>query len=822
MKKPKEIIKFIKEIKKKNNYHWDKEGQEIIQKINQKNYNKEELKNILSILLITEEMPQNFFTNFWLTCSGANDLMNQNKGQYKKLVKAFDILVKNKHPFYLYLEKKMSVDLNRSFNHKKVNPTQENINQLRDILYAFTVRDVSLNYCQGFNTLVAYLLQMTNFKEEESFYLYSKLLESILPYDYYLHGIGIEAELNIINILLQKYEPDLMNHLTKLGAEMLLYSTLTQIITSLFIFKIDQNITNFAFNCFFGYALLEEKNEVFFYFYKIILALFRCFKNELLKCKKLEKINDILKLDKDLKKEIIQGIIYYTLFDESKNKLDIKYAKKIRKEEINKVIKSKKIKFNFNNENNIECNIFYPICVEECNVSSPLDLINVYEKINESKDDDDNNINNIINNEENDEQILKDIIIERRRHYCLVKSLKNKYSYHWEKEGQEIIQKINQKNYNKEELKNILSILLITEEMPQNFFTNFWLTCSGANDLMNQNKGQYKKLVKAFDILVKNKHPFYLYLEKKMSVDLNRSFNHKKVNPTQENINQLKNILSAFTVRNVSINYCQGLNSLVSYFLQMTDFNEEESFYLFLNLMENILPYDYYLHGIGVEAELNVINILLEKYEPDLMKYLNDLQGQMVLYSFISQCITSLLIFKMDQNITNFAFNCFFGFTLLEEKGDTFYYFYKIVLGIIKSLKKDLLKCQNIQQINELLKLENEQKKENLETIFYFTLFDNNKKNFDINYIKKLRRDEVNKIIKQKTIKFNFDNKENIPCDISYPICIEECNISTPLELVVSYKSLNEENENKINDEEDEKQILKDIIIERRKHYCQK
>jgi hypothetical protein len=107
-------------------------------------------------------MPNNFISNY----SGALDLMNKNKGQYKKLVKAFNIMIKRKHPFYLYMEIKISVDLNRSFNQKN-KPSEENIRQLRDILYAFTVRDVSLNYCQGFNTLVAYFLQTTNFKEEE-------------------------------------------------------------------------------------------------------------------------------------------------------------------------------------------------------------------------------------------------------------------------------------------------------------------------------------------------------------------------------------------------------------------------------------------------------------------------------------------------------------------------------------------------------------------------------------------------------------------------------------------------------------------------------
>ena len=37
------------------------------------------------------------------------------------------------------------------------------------------------------------------------------------------------------------------------------------------------------------------------------------------------------------------------------------------------------------------------------------------------------------------------------------------------------------------------------------------------------------------------------------------------------------NILYAFTVRNVSLNYCQGLNSIVGYFLRTMNFSEENT-----------------------------------------------------------------------------------------------------------------------------------------------------------------------------------------------------------------------------------------------------
>ena len=838
MPKIKDIIKFIKEKKKKYNYHWEKEGQELIQKVNQNNINKEELKKTLSILLITEDIPKDFITNFWMSCSGALELMNKNKGQYKKLVKAFDILIKNKHPFYLYMEKKIAIDVNRSFSPKYIKATPENFNQSRNILYAFTVRNVSLNYSQGLNGIVGYLLKMTNFKEEESFYLFLTLMEKILPYDYYLNGIGVEAELNIINKLLEKYEPDLLKHLNKLKCEIILFGSLGQFITSMIIFKTDPNITNILYNCFFGFTLLENNNEIFFYFYKIILAIFRTLKQDLMKCKNMEKINDVLNIENEQKKEIIQSIIYYTLFDDSKTKLDINYAKKLREEEVKKIINSKPLfTFKFKNENNIECNNNYPLCIEEYNVSSPIELKVIYEKgydKNIKKDDNNmNNINNInnINIEEDDESILKDIIVERRKHYCYLKKIKNKYDYHWEKEGQELIQKINQKDINKEELKKTLSILLLTEaNIPQDYILNFWLTCSGAREKMNENKGQYKKLVKAFNILIKNKHPFYLYMESKIAKDLNRTFNNSKNNVTEENIRQLRDILYAFTIRNVSINYSQGLNGIVGYLLRMTNFKEEESFYLFLTLMENILPYDYYLFGIGVEAEMNILNKLLELYQPEMIKYLNNLSFDSIIFitTALTKIITSLLIFQTNQNITNILFNCFFGFALLEDRNEIFFYFYKIILAIFKVLKHDLMKCEDKNKINEILKLDKEQNKETIQSIIYYILFDDSEDKLDINYIKKLREEEIKKLINNRKFKFNFQNENNIECNINYPLCVEECNNSFPIELNVIYENGYDKNEkkddnniNNINNEENDENILKDIIIERRKHLCQ-
>ena len=827
MKNNKDVIKFINQTRKKNNYHWDKEGEELLQKIASSKADKNELKNTLSLLLLTEEIPIDFVPRLWLTSARIEENINNNKQQYQKLVKAFDILIKNRHPLYLYMKNKISYDLNRSFNPNKVKATEENINQLKNILYAFTVRNVTLNYCQGYNTIASFFLQITNFKEEESFYLFLRLMEEILPYDYYLFGIGIEAETFILNKLIEEYEPEIINHLSKKeGGDLILYGILTQFITSLFSFKMDQNITIFFFNCLFGFYSLEETKNIFFYFYKIILAIFHSFKKEILKCKTDKKINELLNFDK-LPKEKIQCIIYYTLFDES---LDISYVKKIREENVNKIIQEKNIKFKYNNENNLECNINYPICIEEYDVKSKLYLNNYYRKgINIKNNNKTNNI--IINSEDDDESILRDIIIERRPHFCQVKLIKKKYNYSWEKEGNEIFTQINNNpnNLDKKKLKEMLSLLFLTQNIPKNLISTLWQSCTQLPEILNKNKGQYTKLLKAFDILIKNKHPFYIYIQKKISLDLNRTFSKEKLFQIPKNIDILKNVLYAFTVRNVSINYCQGLNTIVGHLLKMMDFKEEETFYLFLILLEKILPHDYYLFSIGVEADLNIIKLLLDKYEPDLMEHLKKINCDLILFGVFTQFITSLFTFKINESITNILFNCFFGFYFLEDDlNNLFFYFYKIIIGIFRAFKEDLYRIKDMKEFYNSFNIEKEQSKEYIENIIYYSLFENeNENNFDLNEVKNIRQYEINKLLEKKKTKFNFNNEEGVKCNINYPLCIEECNISSPIELKVSYEKIkteesNDKNEIVINNEENDENILQDIIIERRKHYCQK
>ncbi len=71
-----------------------------------------------------------------------------------------DIL--NEYPDYVpsLFEKTIESDLNRTFPDEEFFKNPENINKIRNILIAFTRRNSSIGYTQGFNFIVGRLLQI--------------------------------------------------------------------------------------------------------------------------------------------------------------------------------------------------------------------------------------------------------------------------------------------------------------------------------------------------------------------------------------------------------------------------------------------------------------------------------------------------------------------------------------------------------------------------------------------------------------------------------------------------------------------------------------
>ena len=365
-----------------------------------------------------------------------------------------------------------------------------------------------------------------------------------------------------------------------------------------------------------------------------------------------------------------------------------------------------------------------------------------------------------------------------------ITKFQNKFNYTWDKEGKKILLNENKLIITEVE-KKILEVLLI-QEIPNELNKNLWLVSSGARLLLKENKDYYSKLIKFYEKMEEKNHYFYKYETRKISRDLYRS------NLKQEEVYKLKNILNAFIARNLTISYCQGLNLIVSYLLQMIEYNEEETFYLFLILMEDILPYDYFLFGIGIEAELYMIKKLLEVLDKELYNHLLVLNSFCYLDSKISMWIISLMIYNIDIKITNLFFNIIF---LYPNNNELFIsILYNMIFSIIAILRNDLLKCVDSNEINDVINkfVNNKISDDNFQKIVYYNLVSQEKNIFKDKTIFEYRKKIIQNIIKERKLNFKFEeNIEEIICEKYFPLCIKEKE-EKPIEEFIIYKSNND------------------------------
>lgn len=76
---------------------------------------------------------------------------------------------------------------------------------IRRILVNYTKRNPLVGYCQGMNFVLGRLIKYLT--EEEAFWVFSMLIESILPIDFYTQMVGVQNEVKIFQDLLKEYQP---------------------------------------------------------------------------------------------------------------------------------------------------------------------------------------------------------------------------------------------------------------------------------------------------------------------------------------------------------------------------------------------------------------------------------------------------------------------------------------------------------------------------------------------------------------------------------------------------------------------------------------
>jgi hypothetical protein len=426
---------------------------------------------------------------------------------------------------------------------------------------------------------------------------------------------------------------------------------------------------------------------------------------------------------------------------------------------------------------------------------------------------------------------------------------------------------------------NILNNVIFNEGVSNKIRPKMYLNLTGAKMEKENHKNYYFNLINNFPKNIPNK--FLNIIE----ADLNRTFIENEYFHNEKNLNKLKNILLAYSRRNSKIGYCQGFNFIVGKLLLIFDYEnnennnkinenkinenkinenkinenkinenkinenynenleiEENVFWVFTQILEKILPNEYYNDFFGLMNDINCFIVLLKDYyhkNNHELKFLNNQNNEVLLNTVFFKWFETLFIDGLNENLT------FFIWDALIINGDLI--LFKSALAIFEFIKKDILNIK-FEEIANFFEEKLKYVKIDRKKFYNFVLFDKFK--IDIKKFKQIRRTNLENGIKKLVNKNNKINEnkinenkinENNNKIINENNQIEECNRNWPFCTQKSKDEINEvlilkvfnqtniiknffENQNKIKnfDKENNKNIYNNLLILREKHECKK
>ena len=276
--------------------------------------------------------------------------------------------------------------------------------------------------------------------------------------------------------------------------------------------------------------------------------------------------------------------------------------------------------------------------------------------------------------------------------------------------------------------------------------------------------------------------------------------------------------------------------------------NEEKVFWLFTQIIELILPLNYYSQLSGVITDTSLISILLEKYLPDLYNFFTNNNFELTVNNFIHKWLVCLFTQGFNEEM---AYN-FFDFFFID--GNVI--LIKECLAVFSILREKLLELDDFEKIYQCLSKETLNINNSRMNMYFLTKrkfeFDDYNLNVYRNLLKipvyeNLRKDRLKALKREKEnneidIKFFKKGDEKIfNCDPKWPFCIyDECLNRDILEVLVikeikeanvfddyyygicnEYPNENYDKNNILIDEcFNNKNVCFDVLCERQKHNC--
>lgn len=280
-----------------------------------------------------------------------------------------------------------------------------------------------------------------------------------------------------------------------------------------------------------------------------------------------------------------------------------------------------------------------------------------------------------------------------------------------------------------------------------------------------------------------------------------------------------------------------------------------------MQLVENILPIDYYSELAGIMTDCTILIKLVMIYLPQMYNHLIELGYELSLNNIIYKWFVSIFMQNLSEDLS------FIIWDMLFLEGNIV--MFKAAIGVLKILTNDLVAATDMEEVNMVLDERTKNLNDNYTLIYYLILrrfdFDSssiqkNRRFFEPTIIEtimknneyKIKKVEENNHILQSSgyqsspelRRSSVYNKEIVQCYREWPLCIFDnfFKYHTLSHLVLRTqdspvilddhfapgKSRWQMDDQRYGDSKEQKDSLsfklkryKNLLIERRKHYCE-
>ena len=426
-------------------------------------------------------------------------------------------------------------------------------------------------------------------------------------------------------------------------------------------------------------------------------------------------------------------------------------------------------------------------------------------------------------NQEEDSSIFPKEFIILEKIYTLKEHLNN---ISFEREGRYLLQKL----YFSEDDKKLYKLLLIKGVIPVQYRPEFWFISSGAKRELIRHPNYYKFICENYP-----KNKISLWEESEIEKDIKRSFPEEKFFRNEYNLARFRRILNSYFKRNLT-GYTQGCNQIVGRMFEIVD-DEEKTFWIFSQLMEDILTVDYFSRMLGLFTDIDIVTCLLrDLYLPNIIQNLEKTSGFQILFDTLVKWFVTLFIEHFPKKFQLLVWDLLF----IDKK----IVLYKVSISLWQKYKYQISQLSGIESFVNFTK--NFSLDFNDESFLKYILFIKNFE-FDDDFLNLERRFIIEKKKKWEKefiskVRITKNNETNL-CNTNWPSCIYDQNFRQEYSDSVVYCQLeqveiiedyfNYENRNKYLKNKQFLDLTKDniayknlnyknILIQRRNHVCYK